>query len=99
MLPPRHRPPPAGHEVDGETVAAIWEDAVALLTVGVRLGRIVTVDPADPCLTTPRSSMAKLPRADRLYVYRRQHCRRCDAPVEWYELANRRVYSCPVEQH
>ena len=20
-------------------------------------------------------------------------------PVEWFELANRRVYACPVEQH
>ena len=88
-----------GVDLDRDTVTAIWEDAVALLTVGVRLGRIVTVDPADPCLDTPRPSMARLPQPDRLYVYRRQHCRRCDAEVEWYELANRRVYSCPVEQH
>lgn len=88
-----------GRSLDPSEVRAIWDDAVALLTVGVRLGRIVTVDPADPCLATPRSTMAQLPRADRLYVYRREHCRRCDAPVEWFELANRRVYACPVEQH
>lgn len=87
-----------GRSLDPSEVLAIWDDAVALLTVGVRLGRIVTVDPADPCLDRPRSTMAQLPRADRLYVYRREHCRRCGAPVEWYELANRRVYSCPVEQ-
>jgi len=94
-IDPRRR----GVDLDRDTVAAMWDDTVALLTVGVRLGRIVTVDPDDPCLETPRTTMAKLPRADRLYVYRRQHCRRCDAPVEWFELANRRVYACPVEQH
>ncbi len=88
-----------GRSLDPCEALALWDDAAELLAVGVRLGRIVTVDPADPCLDTRRTSMARLPRADRLYVYRRQHCRRCDAPVEWFELANRRVYACPVEQH
>jgi endonuclease VIII len=88
----------AGRDLDPVVVRAMWDDIVSLLAIGVRLGRIVTVDPADPCLARPRSSPAQLPQADRLYVYRRDHCRRCDAPVEWFELANRRAYACPVEQ-
>ena len=50
------------------------------------------------CVQPARSTAAKLTTDQRLYVYRRQSCLRCGAPVEWFDLANRRAYACPVEQ-
>lgn len=88
----------AGRNLDADALLDLWDDAVALLTIGVRLGRIVTVDPDDACVQPARSTAAKLTTDQRLYVYRRQSCLRCGAPVEWFDLANRRAYACPVEQ-
>jgi len=87
-----------GRQLDPDVLHDLWDDAVALLNIGVRLGRIVTVDPADACVQPARSTAARLTRDQRLYVYRRQSCLRCGAPVEWFDLANRRAYACPVEQ-
>ncbi|MGZ4707442.1 MAG: Fpg/Nei family DNA glycosylase [Acidimicrobiales bacterium] len=87
-----------GRDLDPDLLLDLWDDAVALLTIGVRLGRIVTVDPADACVEPARTSAARLTRDQRLYVYRRQSCLRCGAPVQWFDLANRRAYACPVEQ-
>ena len=87
-----------GRDLDGDVLLDLWDDAVALLTIGVRLGRIVTVDPTDAGVQPARSTPARLGPDQRLYVYRRQSCLRCGAPVEWFDLANRRAYACPVEQ-
>ncbi len=87
-----------GRQLDPDVLLDLWDDAVSLLTIGVRLGRIVTVDPTDSCVQPARSTAARLTRDQRLYVYRRQSCLRCGAPVEWFDLANRRAYACPVEQ-
>jgi formamidopyrimidine-DNA glycosylase len=46
----------------------------------------------------PRSGVGRLDRHQRLYVYRRPTCLRCGSEVEWFDLANRRAYACPVEQ-
>lgn len=72
--------------IDPETWAALWATLVRMLRAGVRAGRIVTV-----------------PRAERRdgatrYVYRREHCLRCGAPVQRWNLAGRWAYACPVEQ-
>jgi formamidopyrimidine-DNA glycosylase len=87
-----------GRDLDPDLLRDLWDDTVALLAIGVRLGRIVTVDPADAAVTPTRKTAAGLTRDQRLYVYRRQSCLRCGAPVEWFDLANRRAYACPVEQ-
>ena len=92
-----------GRDLDSDVLFDLWDDAVGLLAIGVRLGRIVTVDPADACVQPARTgsrprTAAQLSRDRRLYVYRRESCLRCGAPVEWFDLANRRAYACPVEQ-
>ena len=87
-----------GRSLSADELGDLWDDAVALLRIGERLGRIVTTDPTEvrPDLTRP--TPAKLAAADRLYVYRRESCRRCDAPVERFEIDGRRAYACPVDQ-
>lgn len=68
---------------------AIWSDAQALLAIGVRLDRIVAVDSPSP---------SKLRRAERLSVYRRSTCLRCDTPVSRANLSGRTLYWCSTCQ-
>jgi len=83
-------------EVDDGTVERIWNLSTSLMKVGERIGRIVTVDPAEVGAKKP----GDLRRGNRLYVYKRvgQPCRRCATPVMSAELANRRVWWCPTCQ-
>ena len=83
---------PASSLSDAE-FEALWARTVELLRLGVRMGRIVTTDPAE--IGRPRSRM----RADeRLYVYHQQHCRRCGSELVTIELGGRPISYCPVHQ-
>ncbi len=77
---------------DGE-FAGLWERAVDLLRIGVRLGRIVTTDPDE--IGRPRSRMTT---DDRLYVYHREHCRRCGTSIATLVLGGRPIWFCPTCQ-
>jgi endonuclease-8 len=59
----------------------------------VRLGRIVTTDPDE--IGRPRSRMRA---EDRLYVYHRDHCRRCGTELGVLELGGRPIWFCPTCQ-
>ncbi len=72
---------------------ALWTTSVAMLTDGVRSGRIVTVDPKE--LGVPRSAV---PRRQRTYVYKRDTCIRCGDTVARGTLAARTIYWCPTCQ-
>jgi len=75
---------------------AMWADLVALMTEGVRLGRIDTVRPEH----TPEA-MGRPPRKDdhggEVYVYRRHGmaCHVCGAKVRTEVLAGRNSFWCP----
>ena len=71
----------------------LWHRAVELLRIGVRMGRIVTTDPVE--VGRPRSRMRS---EDRLYVYHREHCRRCGSDIRVLELGGRPIWYCPVDQ-
>ena len=75
-----------------ETFDALWATLVRMLREGVKVGRIITVDPAE--LGISRRAM-KL--EDWRYVYRRADlpCRRCGATVVSSTLAARTMYACP----
>ena len=89
-----------GRSIEAETWRAIWDDLVALMADGVRIGRIDTVRPEH----TPEA-MGRPPRVDRhggeVYVYRRvgQPCLVCHTPVASTVLAGRNLYWCPRCQH
>lgn len=76
--------------------SAIWDDLVALMKEGVRLGRIDTVRPEH----TPEA-MGRAARVDdhggEVYVYRRtgQPCLVCDRTVRTEVLSGRNLFWCP----
>ena len=81
------------NQVDEDEAAMQWALARSLLGGGERMGRIVTVDPAEAGV----ERMRDVPRGERLYVYKRagQPCRRCGTPIDRTELAARKVWWCP----
>ncbi|MEO1064922.1 MAG: DNA-formamidopyrimidine glycosylase family protein [Actinomycetota bacterium] len=83
-----------GNELDETVHADLWDSTVDLLRIGERLGRIVTTDPDEVGVSAP----GRIPRRERLYVYKRPDCRRCGTEIEVFELANRTCYACPTCQ-
>ena len=76
--------------------ADLWDRAVELLGLGMRLGRIVTVRPREVGVARAED----IPQRARQYVYRRTHqpCRRCRAEIRSWRLDDRTVYACPTCQ-
>ncbi len=78
----------------GEPAAqAIWDDAVHLLRLGERSGRIVTVEPED----VGRRRRSDLRRGEQRYVYKRadRPCHRCGTPIRAWTPRSRTVWACP----
>ncbi|PRX58743.1 endonuclease-8 [Nonomuraea fuscirosea] len=73
---------PSRRDVDEPAALRLWETAVTHLAMGRDAGQVIS-DPDAP---------------DERWVYKREHCRRCGAPVEIWPLASRTAYACPVEQ-
>ena len=71
----------------------LWEENVALMAVGVRVGRIITTDPVD----RPGLSEAEAWPEHANYVYHRhgKPCLRCGATVQKKDLNGRGLYWCP----
>lgn len=80
-------------EIPREQWDAMWDTLVAWLKLGVRMRRIVTTDPDE--IGRPRSRMRK---AERVYVYKRDECKRCGTPIRRWDLANRWAYACETCQ-
>jgi endonuclease VIII len=93
----RHRLDPflPGRSVAEETWAAMWTDLVALMSSGVRTGRIVTVRNEDRP-RVPRSGNP-LTREESVYVYRRVGlpCRVCGTEIRTEAVAGRNLFWCP----
>ncbi|GGG62014.1 formamidopyrimidine-DNA glycosylase [Kocuria dechangensis] len=82
-----------GRSLGEEPLRELWADVVALMRTGVRLGRIVTTDPAD----RPGVAEAEAWPAHAHLVYKRQGlpCRRCGTAVAAGELEGRSLFWCP----
>ena len=80
-------------EVSETSAEELWDLSVRLMKIGERIGRIVTVDPAEVGARKP----GDLRKGTRLYVYKRagQPCRRCSTTILSAVLATRRVWWCP----
>jgi len=76
-----------GKLVPKEIVDAIWEDAVALMPLGVKTGYMLT---REGFLT------AKTKKIDRYYLYKREGlpCRECGNAISIEILATRKLYFC-----
>ncbi len=94
----RHRIHPLrpGNTLRISQFQAMWSDLVALMTEGVRTGRIDTVAQQH----TPEA-MGRAPRVDdhggEVYVYRRtgQSCLVCGATIRTGALVGRNIFWCP----
>jgi endonuclease VIII len=93
----RHRLDPyrPGRAIAEAEFAAAWTDLVALMQVGVRRGRIITIRPEHD-YGLPSFS----PRRPRTYVYRRtgDPCRVCGTLIRTAVLEGRNLFWCPTCQ-
>lgn len=87
------RPDRPARSVTDDEFDDLWHQTVELMRVGTRLGRIVTTDPAE--IGRPRGRMDD---DERLYVYHREHCRRCGSPIVTTDIGGRPIWFCPTCQ-
>lgn len=85
----RLHPETPSAEIDRATFDALWAQARALLAVGVKERRIVTV---------AHEGKKRLRRSEALHVYGRPTCRTCEGPVSRLVSANRALYACEACQ-
>ncbi|WP_421845002.1 Fpg/Nei family DNA glycosylase [Mycobacterium sp.] len=85
----------AGRSIDQAEFDTAWADLVALMTVGLRRGKIVVVRPEHD-----HGLPSYGPGRPRTYVYRRagEPCRVCAATVRTAVLEGRNVFWCPTCQ-
>ena len=65
-----------------QDAGALWDRTAELMALGSVAGQVVS-DPAAP---------------DERWVYKRETCRSCGAPVQTSQVGGRTAYACPVEQ-
>ena len=79
-----------GRDCDDAELQALWDTVAAMLKQGVKANRIVTIDRREFRVTKNNAR-----RGDNTYVYHREICLRCGAPVQTVELGGRACYYCP----
>lgn len=89
----------AGKALSADAAARLWDDTVAVMSDGVRDGRIITTPPRywAPAVAPARG----LPEPEEShFVYRRQglECRDCGTAVALADLGARKLYWCPACQ-
>lgn len=87
------RPDRPSDSITDDEFDELWRRTVELMRIGTRLGRIVTTDPEE--IGRPRGRMDA---DERLYVYHREHCRRCGSDIATMNLAGRPIWYCPTCQ-
>lgn len=82
-----------GRDLSRDEFDRLWTMCQDLLKIGVRYNRIIVADPKH--VGKPRSRM----NADeRLLVYKKTACGRCETPIQTWLLGSRKMYACPVCQ-
>ena len=78
-----------GKDITREEFSAIWETTVRFMQVGVEYDRIITA-------VHPRkhTSIDRLKADERLMIYKKPICPRCDSDVYYWQLGSRTVYAC-----
>lgn len=85
----RIHPERAGNQLERGEFDTLWNTLVELLRIGARYNRIIVADPEDV-----GKSRGKMTRDERLLIYKRETCIRCDGPVRRWELGSRTAYAC-----
>ncbi|MEM9413292.1 MAG: Fpg/Nei family DNA glycosylase, partial [Planctomycetota bacterium] len=77
------------NEVSRQEFNRMWELTVELLQLGMKHNRIIT-----NLSMSGGKSLGRLRAGDRLNIYKKPVCPRCEADVYYWESANRTVYAC-----
>jgi endonuclease-8 len=85
-------PERSGREITREEFEQIWKLSVELLHIGVKYNRIITA------IDAATGSPGKLKSRERLLIYKKPTCPRCEADVYYWDVGNRRVYACDACQ-
>lgn len=87
-----------GAELSVDAARRLWDDTVAMMSDGVRDGRIITTPPRYWNGAGAGASRRVLPEPDEAHFVYRRHgldCRDCGTPVALTELGARKLYWCP----
>ena len=71
----------------------LWQDARALLTIGVKKNAIITVD--KPSMPAPKT---RLPKRERLNIFNKKTCPRCTHEIDALSISGRRAFVCSTCQ-
>lgn len=89
----RIHPNRMGRQLSRDEFDALWDLTVRLLRVGVKYNRIITVDHQ-----SPGRPLSRLTAKERLQIYKRSACPRCQSALRSWELGNRLIYACETCQ-
>jgi len=76
-------------ELSREQFDQLWKLTVDLLKTGVKYNRIITVD-----RDLHGKPLSRLKSSERLHVYKRPNCRRCNSKIKMWTLGSRKMYAC-----
>jgi endonuclease VIII len=82
-------PETRANQLSREQFDELWRLTVDLLKIGMKYNRIITVD--RQMVDKPPS---RLSSSERLHVYKRSNCRRCNSEIQTWLLGNRKMYAC-----
>lgn len=85
----RIHPDTPGRDLPREAFDRIWDDAVALLTLGVKANAIITVDGA---------KKSKSRYGESVNIFAKDICPACSGEVTAFEIAGRRAFACAACQ-
>lgn len=83
----------SGKSLTDEQLRCLWEDNKHLLTIGVRVGRIITTDPQDRPGIVEEQAWPE--HANYVYMHQGEDCRRCGTTIRMEQIAGRKLYWCP----
>lgn len=82
-----------GKTLTDDELRRLWEDNKHLLTIGVRVGRIITTEQKDrPGI---HETEAWPEHANYVYQHHGEPCPRCGTTIRMEEIAGRKLYWCP----
>ncbi len=74
-----------GVQITRDVFDLLWADAVLLLAIGVKNNAIITVDGV-------KKSRSKY--GERVNIFNRPHCPKCENEIQKFEIAKRRAFMC-----
>ena len=83
-------PDTPGNSLSRDQFDLLWSKLQTLLRIGVRYNRIITAEPKEV-----GKSRGKMNREERLLVYKRAFCSRCESAIDIWLLGGRKIFACP----